>query len=181
MCGRYMRGIAPHNYINFTFYFLLFTCHKVLQYDACWDFIDEGFVASLHHGESSVEHRLVGDCGSEAFVVEVQGHFGEALAEFSCEGPYACSIFRGLSVELLRHTDNDTLHLLPLEVVGEERHKLLRVHRRKPVCDDLHRVGDGDTCAALSVVDGKYSQCSLMVIGYRLWVIDPLTLYRIYW
>ena len=134
---------------------LPFALHVGLQNDAGSDFADKGFVAPPLLPQPAVDHGTVGKHGGETFVVESDGYVGQSLTQFAAKRLDALLIFRRPPVRLRGQTDNEKFHALAAHIVFEPIEEFGGIYGRQPVRNDFQGVGNGNACAALTVVEGK--------------------------
>lgn len=131
--------------------------HIVLQNYGCADFVHQLLVLPCLPPQASVNHSLVGQYRSEAFVIIVDWHLRNLFPQPGHKLSHAIQIFARTSVGLTRLTNNYAFHTFTGNIFLEKSHQTGCRDSRQPSCYNLKRVGDCQSCTLLAVVYRKYS------------------------
>ena len=103
---------------------------------------------------AAVDKRAVGDSAGEALVPHHHGDIGNLLGEMLEKRLDVLHALGWGVVEALRLADNDKFDRLGSDIFLEPVDEGVGGDCRKSGSDNLERVGNSDTCALASVVNG---------------------------
>ena len=129
--------------------------HPSLEDDSGGYFVDEGFVLSRLAADAALDHGAVCYHTGEALVEEFYGYVGQEFAQAVDEGRDASHILAVLAVHLSWLSHDNAFHWFAPDIVEDKGFQILRGNGGETVGDELQGIGDCQSCAFLSVVDGE--------------------------
>ena len=141
---------------------ITFAAKVVLEDDGGRNFVDQRLVLTGLLPKTAIEHRLMSQYRGETLIIVFDGQFRMGFAPAVDELLHACQVLAWLAVGLAGLADDDTLHLLTLDILLQPVEQLRRRNSRQPSCNDLQRVGDCYTGTLATVINRKDSRQTLL-------------------
>ena len=141
---------------------ITFAAKVVLEDDGGRNFVDQRLVLTGLLPKTAIEHRLMSQYRGEALIIVFDGQFRMGFAPTVDELLHARQVLTRLAVGLAGLADDDTLHLLTLDILLQPVEQLRRRNSRQPSRNNLQRVGDCYTGTLATVINRKDSRQTLL-------------------
>ena len=141
---------------------ITFAAKVVLEDDGGRNFVDQRLVLTGLLPKTAIEHRLMSQYRGETLIIVFDGQLRMGFAPTVDELLYARQVLARLAIGLAGLADDDTLHLLTLDILLQPVEQLRRRNSRQPSRNNLQRVGDCYTGTLATVINRKDSRQTLL-------------------